>query len=334
MGSTLFLSRSRGAALAAIVVSAAALASVAAAGAASTKPAPDAAPAIVGVAAGDTAGDAKPGVAAGAPATSSAGKAAADVSPDLPGRIVVKNELVNPAGSQTAGKVSCPAGKVALGGGVLGNSDSFLQNVNSTYPLVSNGVATGWIGYVNNASNDDLVFLVYAVCAPKPPDYAVVMAGFDNPAGAQTIGSVACPFAASGKRMVPFGGGAYGGSSSLGQNLNTTIPVKSTRSWRADMNNASANAASFKVYAVCGLRSGWAVVAGASVPNAAVSQTSAGAKCPSGLTSVGGGLFSSSPSTATDLNGTVPDSSSSWLGFENNNGPANASVTPYVVCLS
>jgi hypothetical protein len=329
------LSRPRGAALAAIVVSAAALAAVASAGAASSKPAPDAVPATAGAVAFDTAGDAKPGVAAGLPAVASAGNApAADVSPDLAGRLVVNNELVDLAGSQTAGKATCPAGKVALGGGVIGNSDSFLQNVNSSYPLVSNGVATGWAGYVNNATNDDLVFIVYAVCAPKPPDYAVVYASFDNPAGEQSIGSVACPFAASGKRMVPFGGGGYGGSSSLGQNLNTTIPVKTTRSWRVDMNNASASAASFKVYAVCGLRPGWTVVAGAPVLNPAGSQTSAGAACPAGLTSVGGGLFSSSPSTAADVNGTVPESASSWRGFENNNSATKATVTPYVLCLS
>src|SRR5439155_18509698 len=89
------------------------------------KPGPDAVPAIAGVVVGDNSGSAKQGVAAGAPASTAAGKAhSADVSPDLNGYVVVSSEFVNPAGSQSFGKVDCPAGTVGFGGGVLGNSDS------------------------------------------------------------------------------------------------------------------------------------------------------------------------------------------------------------------
>jgi hypothetical protein len=299
------------------------------------KPGPDAVPATAGAAIIDNALSAKQGVAALLPTSTPAGKAhSIGVLPALTGYVVNSSEFVNPAGSQSFGKVDCPLGTVAFGGGVLGNSDSLYQNVNSSYPRISGSVATGWGGYVDNASNDDAVFLVYVVCAKKPANYAVVSATFDNPAGTQTSGNVACPIGSTGVQMKPFGGGAIGSSSGLGENINTSIPVKSTRSWRADMNNASGTDAKLTVYAVCGLRSGWTVVKGAAVTNAANIQTSAGIGCTAGLTSVGGGLFSSSANTAVNLNGTYPDSSSSWLSYENNASSGNPTITPYVVCLS
>jgi hypothetical protein len=301
----------------------------------SAKPGPGAVPALAGAAVVDNASSAKPGIAAIPAAGVTAGKAlGTDVVPALSGYLVVTSEFVNPAFSQSFGKVDCPLGMVGYGGGVLGNGDSFVQNVNSSYPWIASGVATGWAGYVNNGSADDFVFLVYVVCAKKPANYAVVSASFDNAPNTQASGSVACPIGSTGVQMKPFGGGAVGSSSSVSQNINTSIPVKSTRSWRADMNNASAGDATLTVYAVCGLRSGWTVVKGATVTNAPSTQTAAGASCPAGDFSTGGGLYSNSSNRAVNLNGTFPDSSSSWLGYENNAAGVTATVTPYVVCLA
>ena len=328
--------KSKGAILVTIVLGVAALATFGAAQAANgPKPGADALRATAGVAAGDNTGSAKPGIAAAARTSAPASKAgSAGASPDLNGYVVVSEEFVNPAGAQSFGEVDCPAGKVAFGGGVLGNSFSLFQNVNSSYPAVSGGVAVGWKGYVDNGSGDDSVFLVYAVCAKKPAHYAVVSATFDNPTGMQTSAAVACPTASNGTQMKPFGGGAFSTSPALGQDINTTIPSKRTRSWRTDMNNGTGTDESFTVYAVCGLKAGWKVIQGPAVTNPANDQTSASVSCPAGLVSVGGGLYSSSGNTAVNLNGTYPNTSSSWLSYENNATAGNQTITPYVVCLA
>jgi hypothetical protein len=335
--STSVRDRVRRAALLAAVLAAGVVTAVGAAQAASlgAKPGPESGAASGGARVAENAAGTKEGVAAGAPATLVGGKAPAGaVSPALSGYVVAKVELVNPAFSQTFGKADCPAGTVAFGGGVLSNSVTLLQNVNSTYPIVSGGVATGWGGYVDNASPDDLVFLVYAVCATKPANYAVVGVTLDNPPSTQTSGTVTCPVGSTGTQMKPFGGGGFGSSSGVDQNLNTTIPVKGTRGWRVDMNNASGTDASVTVYAVCGLRSGWSVVKGSAVATGPNSQTFVRALCPAGRTSVGGGIYSSSSSTAVDLNGSYPDASSSWLSYENNASQGSSTITPYAVCLA
>jgi hypothetical protein len=307
----------------------------AATGGAVAKPGPAAAPAAAGLAALDNAGIGKPGVPMGVPTAAPSQKVGpVRLSTQLNGYAVASAEFVSPAGSQVFGSVPCPTGKVAFGGGVLGNSFSVQQDVNSSFPFLGNGVATGWAGYVNNAGSDDSTFIVYAVCATKPANYAVVTASFDNPTGTQTSGSVACPIASTGVQMKPFGGGGIGSSAGLAQNINTSIPVKRGRSWRVDMNNATGSDALLTVSVVCGLKPGWTVIQGGSVANPAGSQSSAGASCTAGLTSVGGGLYSSSGSTSVNLNGTYPNTGSSWLGYENNASAVSATITPYVVCLS
>lgn len=337
-----FRRRSKGAVLVATAVAVAALAAVGAAQAgAGAKPGPEALPATAGVVAPNESATPKPGVA---PATAVAGFAtkglSGDVVPYVKGYTLVKDEFVNPAFSQSLGTVSCPTGTVALGGGVLGNALSFNQNINSSYPWVVGGVAKGWIGYVNNSFNDDYVFLVYAICGKKPTNYAVVTATFDNPPSSQTSGSVACPVGSTGVQMKPFSGGALGSSSTTDQNINSTLPVKSARSWRADMNNAGSVDHTFTVYAVCGLLSGWTVVKGAAVSNAPRTEAHAEVECTAGLTSVGGGIYSSSSNTAVDLNGSSPgdhlgEASPAWNGYENNpTTTVSASITPYVVCLA
>jgi hypothetical protein len=335
MGLSPFRRRSKGALVVAGVLAAGVLTTVGAAQAGVAKWGPDAAPVSAGVQVADNTASAKPGVALAARASLSAAKALSpEVTPALNGYGVVSAEYVNPAGAQSLGTVLCPTGKVAFGGGVLGNSFGVQQSVNSSYPMVSSGVAKGWGAFVDNAGITDETFIVYAVCAKKPANYAIVSAALDNPIGTQTTGSVACPIGSTGVQMKPFAGGAIGSSTGLLQNINTSIPVKSARSWRVDMNNASALDQSVSVYVVCGLKSGWKVFTGAAVTNGPNIQTAARAACGTGLTSVGGGLFSSSGSTSVDLNGTYPDTGTSWLSFENNPTATTPTITPYVVCLS
>jgi hypothetical protein len=243
--------------------------------------------------------------------------------------------LVSHSLSQESGEVTCPKNKVALSGGVFGDSTSLAQLVWSSNPMISNGVADGWAGGVDNVTSSDSTFSVYVVCAARPAEYVVLVSFFNpNPTMQQSRVTLTCPPAASGKRMKIFGGGAFGYSDSLFQHINSTFPVARTRSWRVDMNNESDFDEMFDVYAICGVKAGWAVVVGSVVSNPAKTLTFAHSICPSGKTAVGGGIFSSSASVQVSLNATAPESSFGWENDEANATNHDHTVTPYAVCLA
>jgi hypothetical protein len=72
-----------------------------------------------------------------------------------------------PAGTQYGGEAACPAGKHAVGGGVVSESgNAGDQQVNSSYPSDgTGGGTTSWWADVDNTSSGPLSFRVYAVCA-------------------------------------------------------------------------------------------------------------------------------------------------------------------------
>jgi len=300
------------------------------------KPGPDATPVRTGTIVKNNSGALKAGVARARPASVVFGKAPSlKASPMLRGYVVVNSgSLSNPNNTQSFGDVQCPGTTVAFGGGVFADSTSVFQDVNSSFPEVSGSVATGWGGYVDNFSGADSTFSVWAVCAKKPPNYAIVSVDNNNAAGTQVQTSVQCPIGSTSARMKPFGGGAIGASLGLLQNINSDLPIKRTKTWRVDMNNASGSDENVTTYAVCGLRGGWEVDAGAPVANPANSQSFADVACSSGKTSTGGGVYSDSGSTSVNLNATWPESSSSWGSYENNASGSDASITPYAVCLN
>jgi len=302
--------------------------------ASAAKPGPEALAARAGTVVTDNSRVLKPGIAPAGPASVVLGKAPSfAASPNLLGYVVVNSgSLSNPNGTQSFGQANCPTGTKAFGGGVFGDSVSLFQNVNSSFPIVVSGKAKGWGGYIDNASGSDSTFSVWAVCANKPGQYAVVSTNTNNPAGTQVQTSVQCPIGSNGKRMKVVGGGAIGASLGLNQNINTDIPIKSSRSWRVDMNNAEASDQNVTTYAVCGNRPGWQVPVGAAVSNPAGSQDHANVACAAGKVSVSGGVYSDSGSTSVNLNATWPESSGSWGSYENNASGSNQTITPYAVC--
>jgi hypothetical protein len=276
----------------------------------------------------------KAGTVLGRPTTASSQKVAPSIrrAPSFY-TVVSSGAITNLNGGQTHGIVNCPAGLVAWGGGGFGSSTSTAQAINSSYPLVSNGVAVGWAVDMNNGSGSDSSFFVYAVCASKAKKYSVQSASFTDAIGTQTSGSVQCPIvnATTGKRSKALGGGVFGSLGGLGQTLNTSIP-SNNNTWRIDENNATAITGSHTVYAVCGNRTGFKRVIGAAVTNAAGAQTGASVACPSGTVETGGGAFSSSASTAVSMNSTYPFTTG-WAVFENNASASSATITPYAVCV-
>jgi hypothetical protein len=188
--------------------------------------------------------------------------------------IVSSGALTAFAGVQTHGAVTCPTGKVPLGGGVAFESSALSVNVNSSYPNAANG----WTADANNGTASSTLFYVFAVCAKQPAGYQVVTSLETNPAGAQTNATATCP---QGAKVL--GGGGYSSAMSVSVNLNTTAPA-SPKSWRADQNNGRSTPADITAYAICAKNvAGWKLVTGATATNPAGHDSASSAACPGTL---------------------------------------------------
>jgi hypothetical protein len=146
-----------------------------------------------------------------------------------------------------------------------------------------------------------------------------------SPAGAQVHGTVACP---AGK--VVLGGGAFFGSGSVSANINSSYPIGS--GWAADVNNGSASASNFFVYAVCGKTpKKYGVVVGTpAAVTAGTQRANITATCASGKP-LGGGLFSDSLSLLANVNSSIP-TTTGWRIDANNGSSGIDNVRAYVVC--
>jgi hypothetical protein len=247
---------------------------------------------------------------------------------------VSSGDIANPAGQQTMGSVSCPAGTVAFGGGVDGNGGLY-QSIDGSIPHVSNGVAVGWYGWIDNTGGTDSSFSVHAVCAKKPRQYAVAAFSFTNPAGQQTGASVQCPLNSKGKRMKVLGGGGVGSATSPGQDINSSYPVGgNSMAWVLFENNSLAVDLPATVDVICGPAKGWSIVQGEPVDNPPGSQDGAAAICAAGHVGLSGGLDSTIDSTLVNLNTTYPPANPLyWDVFENNAGGNDEQITPYEICV-
>jgi hypothetical protein len=226
-------------------------------------------------------------------------------------------------GIQSRGTVTCPGTLKPVSGGVATPSMSTLVNVNSSFPFSKRS----WAVDVNNTSGADTTFTVYAVCVKRGRLAFTVNSNlFTATANTQTEAVVGCP---SG---VVVGGGVLSNSGSTSVNINTLIPAGTT-GWRAHMNNATAADTTFTVWAICRNTKpgGYSEQVASSVDNPPGAQTQVQVFCPGNSVPLSGGVFSSSGSTAVNLNESIPDGQS-WLGFENNTSGGDTSATPYAIC--
>jgi hypothetical protein len=167
----------------------------------------------------------------------------------------------------------------------------------------------------------------------KPAGYKIISKGFTAPSHAETAGSVACP-KIKGAQTVPLSGGALINSTSVENGVNSSWPT--AKGWGVRVNNASATAVTFSVYAVCAKRlSGYLQQKSASVSNPAGLQSSASVGCPSGKQLLGGGTLSSSRSTLVNLNSSWPGGMTLvWNVDMDNASSATAAFNVYSVCAS
>jgi hypothetical protein len=164
-----------------------------------------------------------------------------------------------------------------------------------------------------------------------PGGYVVLTTGpFDAPGGVQTSGVATCP-----GTEVPAGGGALlspvGSNAGLYASLNTSIPQG--HGWAVDVNTVSGFDAHFSVYVVCvNAATSYSIVQSAPVTNPAGSVTFASATCPTNRVPIGGGVQSSSFSTAVNIASSFPNQGSNWDADMANRSASSATMTVYAIC--
>jgi hypothetical protein len=204
-------------------------------------------------------------------------------------------------GTQMFGKVTCPrtttgAIRRPQSGGVFVSSSSLSANVNSSYPD-RDGVSSD--ADVNNFSGSPTSFEVWAVCAKPHSGYVQAQStGLTNASGTQGAFTEGCP---AGTRIL--GGGGFL-SSGGDANINSSYP--SGNGWHIDANNGTTSNETVFVFAVCSSYSlsttGYGVHAGSAADNPPLTETAVSLACPTGQSSLGGGVYSSSPSTSVNIN--------------------------------
>jgi hypothetical protein len=76
--------------------------------------------------------------------------------------VVQSSQVPSPGGVQASGSVACPAGEVALSGGVSSVSIDLYTDLNASAPT-----ATGWKVTMDNVTSSATDFTVYAICASE-----------------------------------------------------------------------------------------------------------------------------------------------------------------------
>jgi hypothetical protein len=226
-----------------------------------------------------------------------------------------------PAGTQTRGVATCPAGTVPFSGSVFVFSPSLVVNVNSSFPS-----GTSWVADVNNGSGSAALFEVTVICGFQPTNYSVVESNdVSNPSAGHTTALAKCP-----KGSKPLGGGGLSSSTSSFVNMNSTFPQKGN--WRVDENNASANSATLNAFAVCGKLKGYVVVdPGLDLPAPGGEQSVVSVTCPDSTLAIGGGVRTNSTSVAVNINATWIDGRN-WNELINNFTGAFFTARPFAVC--
>ena len=166
--------------------------------------------------------------------------------------------------------------------------------------------------------------------AAAPAKYRIVNSGpLTNPAGTESFGSVTCPVV-SGVQTKPTGGGVFISSTSVGANVNSS--VASGNSWEAWVNNNTASATSFTVYAICSKPKLTYNVVSTAITVPAFTESSGTAICPAGQRIVGGGVFVNSSDLAANVNEGAPLGNNEWIGFVNNGGSASTGASVQAIC--
>jgi hypothetical protein len=229
--------------------------------------------------------------------------------------------LAAPAHLQTRGNLSCPAGKVPLGGGALVSSADLAANVNSSFPD-----GDKWTVDVNNGASFNTTFRIFVICAKAPKLYQTVDVSATAPAGITNHAIANCPTG-----TVVIGGGALSTSGSVLTNIADTFPAGNA--WRVDMNNATTSANTLVSRAICAKKpKGYTLVVGSNSDIFAHSSASASAFCPGVTVPLSGGVVNFLDDVQANMNATFPTNADGWFSEINNAGIGNAIMSTRMIC--
>jgi hypothetical protein len=99
----------------------------------------------------------------------------------------------NPPHDNTPATVTCPTGTVVLSGGALSTSDTTAEALTTLGPLGPHR----YTAFMANTSDVDQQFTVFAVCAARPPKYAIVSQSITDMGHDDPVLTPVCPVGTS-----------------------------------------------------------------------------------------------------------------------------------------
>jgi hypothetical protein len=173
-------------------------------------------------------------------------------------------EFENPASefpdsAQSGSALECPAGSVAISGGIaLGGLSDEMAYMNTSRPGLINAPGEGWTVYVDNytGGNASILASVEVVCDSNEAPYYTKTKAFSVPDGEEGEATAKCE-----RADTPVGGGVVSDAFYPDETyISATAPADGKDrdrvpddGWRAELNNdeGGATSASASVYAIC-----------------------------------------------------------------------------------
>jgi hypothetical protein len=232
------------------------------------------------------------------------------------------------AGVQTHDEIICPVGK-PIGGGAQLFSSALGENLASSYPTTQ-----GWAVDVNNTTNTDGLFDIYAICA-NPEGYVAQGVGpfIAYPGRQGGYGMSGCT---KGTKLL--GGGARTRTTDTSVSIQEAFPLPENTAnwapgmWQFDNVNPSSQTVEVDGFLICGkIKHTYQVITGTTSIDRAGTREQLNVYCPAGTRPLGGGVEVDSSDLGVTLNSTFPWPTG-WSAIENNTTTEDAPFTTHVVC--
>jgi hypothetical protein len=262
---------------------------------------------------------------------------------------VVRKEVTLAGGAFLRDTVACPAGTVALGGGVsvvgAGGGQEFQTVLHESTPgTVGGGAQSIWLVAVRNGGVPSHTVGIRAVCAEPPAGYHVATSDVALPVGGSVRSAAVCPAG-----TVVLGGGASvigQGSSNFGTILQESAPSTvgggAQSQWLVSIRNAGGEDRTVRLRAVCAEPLAGYQVVSHTVEVAADGYQRTTVLCPAGTAVLGGGasvVGAGSGPFPTALRESAPGQTGSpaqaaWLVSIRNGEFVNRNVGLRAVCVT